>query len=226
MTDIARLIAANKARWDKAKITRGPEFDAVAKRLAGPFAKKAYQEIERDTGVPWFVVAVIHEREASQNWGANIAQGDPWNRPSVHVPRGRGPFSSWREAANDALKNCAPYAAKWKDWSPGGAMTLLEEYNGLGYASRGIPSPYIWSGTDQYHSGKYVSDGVFDPNAVDRQLGCAGLILAMAKIDSSVNFGAPIPAPPDVPTPTPQPAPAEPVWISILKAILSLFTRK
>lgn len=29
-------------------------------------------------------------------------------------------------------------------------LAKLEQYNGLGYAARGRPSPYIWSGTDQY----------------------------------------------------------------------------
>jgi hypothetical protein len=113
---------------------------------------------------------------------------------STHVPAGRGPFKSWEDAAVDALVNCAPYAARNKDWSIGGILTLLEQYNGLGYASRGRASPYIWSGTDQYASGKYVADHVFDPNAVDRQLGCAGLILAMAAIDASVQAGTPAPS--------------------------------
>jgi hypothetical protein len=26
------------------------------------------------------------------------------------------------------------------DWTPGGVLTLWEEYNGLGYAARGVPS--------------------------------------------------------------------------------------
>ncbi len=68
---------------------------------------------------------------------------------------------------------------------------MLEQYNGLGYFNRGLPSPYIWSGTDQYIKGKYVADRVFDPNVVDKQLGCAGLILAMQKIDPSIEFGPP-----------------------------------
>jgi hypothetical protein len=106
----------------------------------------------------------------------------------VHVPAGRGPFRSWEEAAIDALVNCAPYAARNRDWSIGGALTILEEYNGLGYASRGRPSPYIWSGTDQYISGKYVRDGVYDPDAVDSQLGCAGLLLAMMPLDPTITF--------------------------------------
>ncbi|MCC8946019.1 hypothetical protein H8A97_13140 [Bradyrhizobium sp. Arg62] len=142
------------------------------------------------TGVPWFVIAVIHERECSQSWAGSLAQGDPWNKKSVHVPAGRGPFNSWEDCAVDALVNCAPYAARNKDWSIGGVLTLLEQYNGLGYASRGRPSPYVWAGTDQYVSGKYVRDGVYDPNVVDQQLGCAGLILAMMKLDASIKFGA------------------------------------
>jgi hypothetical protein len=65
---------------------------------------------------------------------------------------------------------------------------MLEQYNGLGYAGRGLPSPYVWSGTDQYHTGKYIHDGVFDPNEVDQQLGCAGILMAMMQIDPSITF--------------------------------------
>ena len=32
-------------------------------------------------------------------------------------------------------------------------------------------------------SGKYVADSVFSATAVDKQLGCAGLIMAMAALD-------------------------------------------
>jgi lysozyme family protein len=154
-------------------------------------AKDRYLAIAAKTGVPWFVIAVIHEREASQSWAANIAQGDPWNRRSIHVPIGRGSFLSFEDAAYDALVRCAPYAARNLDWSAGGTLTALEDYNGEGYFLHGMPSPYIWSGTDQYRSGKYVRDHVFDPNAVDVQLGCAGLILAMMAIDQSIKFGTP-----------------------------------
>ena len=134
------------------------------------------------------MIAVIHERECSQDWTGSLAQGDPWNRVSVHVPAGRGPFRSWEEAAIDALVNCAPYAARNKDWSIGRTLAKLEQYNGLGYAARGRPSPYIWSGTDQYRSGKYVRDGVYDPNVVDSQPGCAGLLMAMMALDPTITF--------------------------------------
>lgn len=173
------LLQANQDRWNKCLVNTNKQstFDSVAKRLTA--AKTRYQAVEKTTGVPWWFIAVVHEREASQNWNANIAQGDRWDRVSTHVPKGRGPFKSWEEAAYDALVNCAPHAAQNKDWSAGNALTMLEKYNGLGYANKGIPSPYIWAGTNQYVRGKYVADGVFDANAVDTQLGCAGLLKSM-----------------------------------------------
>lgn len=205
MTDLIALRAANANRWRNAKLTRS--FTTVAARLVAVGAKARYQAVDRLTGVPWQVIAVIHERECSQNWSGSLAQGDPWNRVSVHVPAGRGPFNSWETCAVDALVNCAPHAARNRDWSIGGTLAKLEEYNGLGYAARGKPSPYIWSGTDQYHSGKYVRDGVYDPDVVDQQLGCAGLLMAMMALDPSIKFaGSTITAPP--------PAPSKPVVAS------------
>jgi lysozyme family protein len=167
------------------KLTR--DFVSAARHLVAPRAKARYQAVSAKTGVPWPVIAVIHQRECSQDWSGSLAQGDPWNRVSVHVPAGRGPFRSWEEAAIDALVNCAPYAARNKDWSIGRTLAKLEQYNGLGYAARGRPSPYIWSGTDQYEAGKYVRDGVYDPNVVDSQPGCAGLLLAMMALDPSIT---------------------------------------
>jgi lysozyme family protein len=227
MTDIEALKAENLKRWNAAKLTRN--FDAVAKRLVAPAAKAEYQAVQDRTSVPWAVIAVIHEREASQDWSRSIAQGDPFDRPSVHVPAGRGPFKSWREAAYDALVSCSPYAAHNKDWSIGGALTLLEEYNGLGYAGRGLPSPYIWSGTDQYTKGKYVRDGVFDPEAVDQQTGCAGLLKAMMALDLSISLTARVltmPTPVQ-PKPAPQPQPAQSSRLDALIALIkAIFGRK
>ncbi len=186
MADLNALKAANADRWANAKLTRS--FTTVAKRLVAPDAKARYQAVSAKTGVPWAFIAVAHERESSQNWAGSLAQGDAWNKVSVHVPAGRGPFNSWEDAAVDALVNCSPRAARNADWTIGGMLTMLEQYNGLGYASRGRPSPYIWSGTDQYASGKYIADGVYDPSEVDQQLGCAGLLMAMTVLDSSIRF--------------------------------------
>jgi lysozyme family protein len=186
VVDLAKLKAANLARWNAASVTPGliSLIDGISHRLTA--AKGRYQTVEATTNVPWAVIAVIHERESSQSWQASLAQGDPWNKVSIHVPKGRGPFMTWEGAAIDALAVCPPHAANWHDWSIGGALTLLEQYNGLGYANMGIPSPYIWASTDQYHHGKYIADGHFDPAAIDHQIGCAALLARMSLIDPSI----------------------------------------
>lgn len=178
------LVTLEQTRWKACKINpnRVSLFQAVANRLTAPAAVARYKAVEKLTGVPWWFIAVVHEREAGQNWNLSLAQGDPWNRRSVHVPAGRGPFASWEDAAVDALHESG--AAANKDWSPGKALSMLEKYNGLGYYQRGIPSPYIWAGTNQYVSGKYIADGVFSPSAVDQQLGCAGLLIQMKAFNS------------------------------------------
>lgn len=200
MSIIAKLTAANAARWTRMSIkpASAAEFNSVAKRLCA--SKERYQHIADATGVPWFIVAVIHERESSGNFTEQLGQGDPLGHVSIHAPKGRGPFfnhpddlpgqDAFYRAALDALIDCPPHAARNKDWSAGGSLTQLEQYNGLGYAERGISSPYIWSGTNQYVSGKYVSDGKFSATEVDEQLGCAGLLHAMMSFDNSIGFAS------------------------------------
>ena len=206
MVDLTALTAANASRWAKAKLTRESEFTRPAKVAIAN--KGRYLAIARQAGMPdiaWVFIAVSHYRESSQDFSRSLAQGDKWNEESTHVPAGRGPFKSFEEAAVDALVKCSPYAARLKDWSIGGMLTNLERYNGTGYANRGIPSPYIWSGTDQYRSGKYVRDGVFDPDTVDKQIGCAGLILTMMQLDPSIKFDGPVQIQPRPIQPSPQP---------------------
>ena len=187
---LAKLMSANQLRTQNMQINANlmTTLDGVAHRLVAPAAKQRYQAISATTQVPWFIIAVIHEREASQSFNANIAQGDRWDRKSVNVPAGRGPFASFEAAAVDALTNCAPFAVRWDNWTMGGALTLLEQYNGLGYARRDLPSPYNWASTNQYTKGKFVSDHHFDPEAIDHQLGCAALLIRMKLADPSIAF--------------------------------------
>ena len=161
------------------------ELDRVAKRLVA--AKSRYQTVSDKTGVPWYVISVIHEREASQSWEANLAQGDSWRRRSTHVPKGEGPFDNWESAAIHALIH-DDHLNAWTDWSIGGILTALEKFNGLGYYNKKTPSPYIWAKTNQYKKGKYTSDGHYDPTAVDHQNGCAALLARMKLLDNSINI--------------------------------------
>lgn len=198
--NISALVKLNQRRWDVAKLkaARVINFDQIAARLCRADGKFRYQALEKATGVPWAIIAVIHEREASGRWDRQLAQGDLLIKKSTHDPIGLGPFlvhpgdvpgnDNWHRAGLVALIDAAPHAAKWKDWTPGGAMTLLEEFNGLGYAAMGVPSAYVWSGTDQYVSGKYVADHVYRKNVVDVQEGCAPLLMRMMLIDKSIVF--------------------------------------
>ena len=202
-TDLVALKALNLQRWNNAKLTRGPEFAKPAQKA---FANKArYVSITARSGMPeeaWLFIAVSHYRESSQDFTKNLGQGDPLDRKTTHVPVGRGPFlgpTAFEDAAVDALVNCAPHAAQNTDWSIAGMLTTLERYNGLAYANARRPSPYIWSGTTIYDpptgpGGKVTHDhGPIEP-VVDKQLGCAGLIMAIMKLDPTIPFN---PAAPD-----------------------------
>ena len=201
MTSITALKRANAARWSKVAILPGrrPELEATARRILSH--KDRYRHVEaglvaQSRYVPWWFIGIVHIREADGDFACQLSQGDALDRVSRHVPRGRGPFldhpgetwDAFTRGCFDALIDCAPHAAFNDDWSPQGALTMFEEYNGLGYAARGMPSPYVWSGTDQYHSGKYVADGVFSAGAVDTQPGCAALLKIMLDLDADVKF--------------------------------------
>ena len=164
--------------------------------------KARYQMVEQGLldqklYVPWWFIAIAHIRESDGDFSTQLAQGDPLNQVSHNDPAGRGPFvdhpgekyDAFTRGCFDALIDCAPHSAKNTDWSPGGTMTQFEMYNGLGYAGMGKPSPYVWSGTDQYSHGKYVADHDYRDNVVDTQPGCAALLYLMMQQDSTIKFG-------------------------------------
>jgi lysozyme family protein len=207
--NVAALKAKNAQRWANMhmKANRIAEFDEVAKRLCAEDAKARFTAVttrltaDGHQPVPWWFIAVAAQREydGPPHWDKQLGQGDPLDRKSVNDPAGRGPFlahpgdvtpgnDAWTRGALDALIDCGPYAAKWTDWSIGGVLTLWEEYNGLGYAEMGVPSAYVWSGTDQYVSGKYIRDFVYRANVVDVQDGCAPILSRMMALDPSIKF--------------------------------------
>ena len=129
--------------------------------------------------IPWEVIAVIHSLEASLNFEGCLHNGDRiigTNRKTYNWPSGRGPFATWEESAYDAImmkKNIIPIS-----WTIGNTLDFLERYNGLGYRNyhKDVNSPYIWSGTNHYKKGKYVSDGKWSSSAVSKQVGAFVLL--------------------------------------------------
>lgn len=202
----------NLTRWQNAKFTRSTEINAQSAKIAAN--RSRYEAVAKVTGVPWDVIGVIHYREASGNFAGVLHNGEKiigTGKKTKLVPKGRGPFTSWEEAAVDALMTAPPYAAKNTDWSIAGTLDILERYNGLGYRKKGLPSPYLWAGTDQYVKGKYVADGKYDPNHVDKQLGVAPILMKLREDEKVKPVPKPIPAPIEAPMPKPihvEPLPA------------------
>lgn len=139
-----------------------------------------YDPVSSATNIPWYVIAALDMREEDFNHNGYLGNGDPLWKKTTHVPRGRGPFPTWYAGAIDALHyDKMDHLPEGGHWDIVTALIKCEGYNGLGYANRGMPSPYIWGGTNIQVRGKYTGDGHFDPNAMDTQPGCAGLFLAL-----------------------------------------------
>lgn len=137
-----------------------------------------YEVVGKDLDIPWWFVGITHALEASFNFGAHLHNGDPLIAHTVQVPKGRPktgtPPFTWEVSARDALE-MKGYAGQ-SDWSAPRALFRFEAYNGWGYQMRGVPSPYLWSFSQHFTKGKFVSDGKFDPNAGSKQCG-AGVLM-------------------------------------------------
>jgi hypothetical protein len=57
---------------------------------------------------------------------------------------------------------------------------------------RGRKTGYLWSGSNIYTGGKYVSDGVWSSSAEDEQLGIVPMAKRMVELDPSLDLGAAI----------------------------------
>ena len=135
-------------------------------------------------------------------------------------------FAQWRPA-HGAHRACARRAAKiWQsavhvggkrcrraeydgltqvtDWSIEHLAYLFENFNGWGYRlyHPHVKSPYLWSYSNHYTSGKYVGDGQWSETAVSRQCG-AMVLLKRLQETGEIRLDL---AAPDVPLATPQPA--------------------
>jgi lysozyme family protein len=157
-----------------------PEFAGTVafclKRLKQ--GQPSYELVQATNGVPWQFVGIIHCMECGFNFSGHLHNGDPLTARTVQVPKGcpktgSAPFT-WLQSALDALG--MRKLNQVTDWSVPHMLYQLEGYNGFGYRKRGLVSPYLWSFSNLYTKGKFVKDGIFDPEAVSKQCG-AGLIL-------------------------------------------------
>lgn len=142
---------------------------SILKRIEA--AKEKYVEVARQARVPYLLVGIIHYLEANNDFTRSVRDGSK-------LPAGK----DWVKDAVEVMK-----AYSSNEWTVGKMLWTMEKHNGFGYKRRGIETPYLWSGTNLYKKGKYVRDGVFDPEAVSKQIGGA-LILRMAYLHALKNL--------------------------------------
>jgi len=182
MIKFVDLAAEYKTLWDTATIrpAKAPAVTKVAQDLRA--LKSTYDEVSAATTVPWFIVGLIHNLEASFNMKAHLHNGDLLSARTVQVPNGRpkngSPPFSWTESAIDALTMHGMQNIGKDGWSIERISFELERYNGFGYRRNHptVKSPYLWSCTNQYTSGKYVGDHRFDMTAVSAQVGAMAVL--------------------------------------------------
>lgn len=164
--------AAVKPNW---KAMAGWAVDQIVRN------RPRYEYVSKLTGVPWYVIGVIHCREAIPpfSFKCHLHNGEPLtDRTRFLEPKGRpaagNPPFTWEVSAVDALK--LKNLHNRKDWSISGILWVLEGYNGYGYKMKNKTNPYLWSGTQHYLKGKYTSDKKYNENAIDKQIGTATIL--------------------------------------------------
>ncbi len=164
------------------------EVDETVKKILRN--RHRYEGVGAQTGVPWYVIAVIHSLECGLKFDRHLHNGDPLSKKTRNVPQGRPPGDppfTWEFSARDALTY--DDLTRWTHWGLAGTLYRLEAYNGWGYRRNdyGVLSPYLWSYSNHYTRGKFVRDRVFDPEARSKQCGAAVLLKALEEI-GAVEF--------------------------------------
>lgn len=144
---------------------------------------KRYEEVSKGLIPPLFIFA-LHYRESSLSFDGCLANGQKiigTGRVTTWVPKGLGPYNTWEESAIDILKLKGFYNESL-DWRIGPTLLRAEKYNGLGYRKTGEYSPYICAGTTFHdETGKYVADGKYKRDAIEKQLGVMAFFIGQAK---------------------------------------------
>lgn len=189
-TSFEDLAPEYRELWRTAQLRpeRAKAVHAMAKRMLSH--KERYLAVEAVSGVPWYVIGILHGRESTFDFDTHLHNGDPLTARTKHVPRGRPikgrPPFTWEESAADALS--CDGLDQIKDWTPERICWAVESFNGWGYRKHHADtlSPYLWAGTAHYRRGKYVQDGQWSSEAVDQQCGAIAVLRAAMEIDTSI----------------------------------------
>lgn len=191
-------------QWDTMIINTSRRSEAERAAQYAVDNSSIYLQVERETGVPWPMVACDHRRESDRQdkfgnptFQTYLGNGQPLWQKTMIVPIGRGPFcgkgapyhemvKAFIEGAKDAYHIDKIDAVK--DWRLEKILYYCELFNGAGYDARGLPSPYLWGGTNIQKPGKFIADHKFSANAMDKQLGVVPILYMIARIDKTVQY--------------------------------------
>ncbi|MEJ2432211.1 MAG: peptidoglycan-binding protein [Pseudolabrys sp.] len=178
--DLDRIRGEYDQMWDTMAIrdSKLPEVRRMATAIAN--GRNRYESVASHFGsLPWYVVGTLHALECSCNFQEHLHNGDPLISRTVHVPKNRPPIwtpqSTWEESARDAIE--IEGLGRPRNWDLPEILYAFERYNGFGPRRRfGVATAYLWSFSNHYVRGKYIGDGVWDPDAVSKQAGAAVLL--------------------------------------------------
>lgn len=174
------------------KVDKAKDTTVTAKKII--LNRGRYEYIAAKIGAPWPVVGTVHAMESNCDFDTHLHNGDPLTAKTRQVPKGRPakgkPPFTWEVSACDALQ--LKGWDKIKDWPVSRICFELERYNGFGYRDHHstVLSPYLWSGTNHYTKGKYVSDGKWSAAAVSGQSGAMAILKRMSELDKSIKIGS------------------------------------
>lgn len=158
------------------------EVNSIVKIIVTNNAR--YQKVANVVHVPWYFIGILHAMESGNDFKTHLYNGDPLTARTVNVPAGRpktgNPPFEWEFSAIDSL--IYDSLDLWYDWSIPGMLYKMESYNGFGYRSKGIYSPYLWCYSNHYIRGKFSSDGNYSSTAVSKQCGGAIILRRMVEM--------------------------------------------
>ncbi len=189
MAKAVNLTPALRAQYEmlfntcRIRPSRAAAVEKVLKKVNS--YRAIYEQASATSGVPWHFIAAVHNLESSLNFKTHLHNGDSLSQRTKNVPAGRpktgSPPFAWDFSAADAL--AIKGLDSNTDWSLAGTLYQLERYNGWGYRNYHphVLSPYVWSFSEHYTSGKYVEDGLWSETAVSEQCGAAVLLRRMGE---------------------------------------------
>ncbi|MBI2283325.1 MAG: hypothetical protein HYU71_06430 [Bacteroidetes bacterium] len=179
----ARSLEAYQESWNNMVIREvmRPQIVNCAKQIAK--YRRNFELAVNGTKVPWQFAGIIYFREDGLQFKGHPHNGDSLRRRTVNVPAGRPVASPKYADGYSFMESFADLIAlkRWDKvpvWNMPSLLYYFESNNGFGYRRLHNPimTPYLWSGTNYYTSGKFIADGHYDQQTVDKQVGAAPLL--------------------------------------------------